>query len=119
MCDWTLCDLPRSHPPTHAGGRAITEPRSGTRALRRSKDAARFYLQALQRTPDDPVVHFNLGLALEVTDGPQAALTHYERAVALDPSFSDAHYNLGSVCEELGRSQEAVRHYLEYKRLTQ
>ncbi len=61
----------------------------------------------------------NLALALEVTDGPLAALPHYERAVALAPSFSDAYYNLGSVCEALGRSQDAVRHYREYKRLTQ
>jgi tetratricopeptide (TPR) repeat protein len=51
--------------------------------------------------------------------GPQAAVTHYERAVALDPNFCDALYNLGTVCQELGRSQDAIRHFREYTRLTQ
>ena len=74
---------------------------------------------ALERTPDDPLVHFNLGLAVEDDAGPAAALPHYQRALELAPDFADAHWNLGALCERLGRPQDALRHYAAYKRLTQ
>jgi len=49
---------------------------------------------------------------------PRARAAHYERALALDPSFADAHFNLASVCEKLERKADALRHYHAYKKLT-
>ena len=64
------------------------------------------------------MIHFNLALALEDARGPAPAAAHYERALALDPSFADAHFNLASVCEKLERMSDALRHYHAYKKLT-
>jgi tetratricopeptide (TPR) repeat protein len=84
-----------------------------------AKEAVRLYHEALERSPDDPVVHFNLALALEDARGAAPAAAHYERALALDPRFADAHYNLAGVCEKLGRKADALRHYHAYKKLTE
>jgi tetratricopeptide (TPR) repeat protein len=51
--------------------------------------------------------------ALRFGGRPEAAVPHYERAIALDPSFSDAHYNLAGLFESLGRARYAIRHYHE------
>lgn len=81
-------------------------------------EAIRLYGCALERTPDDPVVHFNLALAVEDARGCEAAVAHYERSLELDPDFADAHFNLAALCERLGRQREALRHYLAYRRLS-
>ncbi len=84
-----------------------------------AREAVRLYHLALERTPEDPVIHFNLALALEDVRGVTPATSHYERALELDPGFADAHYNLAGLCERLGRRAEALRHYSAYKKLTE
>lgn len=81
-------------------------------------EAIRLYRLALVRTPSDPVLHFNLALAVDDTVGAEAAAAHYERALDLAPDFADAHFNLAGICEKLDRPRDALRHYHEYKRLT-
>ena len=81
-------------------------------------EAVRLYHLALERTPDDPLVHFNLGVALEDLRGPGPAASHYTRALALDPEFADAHWNLAGLYEQLGQRADALRHYSAYKKLT-
>ncbi len=83
------------------------------------REAIRLYRLALERTPDDPVVHYNLALAVDDTQGAAAAAPHYEKVLALAPDFADAHYNLAGLCEKLDRPQDALRHYSAYRRLTQ
>lgn len=83
------------------------------------RESARLYELALGRSKEDPVIHFNLALALEDCDGPAEAARHYERAIELDPDFADAHFNLANLCEQLARPQDALRHYSAYKRLTE
>ena len=78
----------------------------------------RLYRQALERTPDDPIVHFNLALATEDARGAGAALVHYQRALALDENFADAHFNLAGLYEKLGRGADALRHYHACKKLS-
>ena len=85
----------------------------------RGAEAAQLYGLALERTPDDPIVHFNLALALEDCEGATAAAEEYELALSIDADFADAHYNLAGLCEQLGRGADAIRHYHAYKRLTQ
>ena len=77
------------------------------------------YHLALEHSPDDPVLHFNLALALEDTRGADAAIQHYERALVLDPDFADAHYNVAGLYEQCGRGADALRHYRAYKRLAE
>ena len=82
-------------------------------------EAVRLYHHALERSPEDPVIHFNLALALEDARGAAPAASHYEKALELDPSFADAHYNLAALCEKLGRKTDALRHYHAYKKLVE
>ena len=56
--------------------------------------------------------------AIEDTEGAAAAVSHYDRALALDPDFADAHFNVAGLCEQLGRGADALRHYHAYKKLT-
>ena len=76
------------------------------------------YRQGLQHAADDPVIHYNLALALEDAKETDSALAHYDHAVHLDPNFADAHFNLGRLLEALGRHEQALRHLLAYRRLT-
>ena len=82
------------------------------------REATRLYHLALERSSGDPVIHFNLALALEDTKGVAPAIAHYERTLELDPRFADAHYNLAGRYEQLGRGADALRHYHPYKKLT-
>jgi arylsulfatase A-like enzyme/Flp pilus assembly protein TadD len=53
-----------------------------------SDAAAAAYAQALVLDPDDALAHFNLGMLLVRSEGDAgAALSHLDRAVALDPSL--------------------------------
>lgn len=82
-------------------------------------EAARLYHLALECSPEDPIAHYDLALALEDLRNGPAAIAHYERAIALEPDFADAHFNLGRLFERLGRRRRAMRHLLTYKRLTE
>ena len=42
-----------------------------------------------------------------------AALSYYQKAVALDPTFATPHNDLGVLYEEVGRMEEAERSYLQ------
>jgi tetratricopeptide (TPR) repeat protein len=83
-----------------------------------AREAVRLYHLALERSPEDAIVHFNLALALEDLRQPDRALAHYQRALGIDPDFADAHFNLAGLCEQLGREAQALRHYHAYKKLT-
>ena len=65
------------------------------------------------------MVHFNLALALEDSQGPAEAAARYRVAIELAPEFADAHFNLAKICEPLGRPRDALRHSSAYKRLTE
>lgn len=81
--------------------------------------AAQLYEQAIQHARDDQVAHYNLAVALEDLDRPEAALVHYQRALTIDPEFADAHFNLGRLLEKLNRPTDALRHLRIYRRLTE
>jgi tetratricopeptide (TPR) repeat protein len=82
-------------------------------------EAIRCYREALERAPEDPVLHFNFALALEDAGDMHAARTHYHEAVEIDPNFADAHFNLGRLLERIGSRSQALRHLLAYRRLTE
>jgi tetratricopeptide (TPR) repeat protein len=67
--------------------------------------------------PDEALLHFNAGVALEDQDQAELALRHYEACLRLTPQFADAHYNAARLHELLGHSSQAIRHYSEYRRL--
>lgn len=83
----------------------------------RSGEAAALCRAALQRHGDEPLLHFNLAIALEDLQQPLPAVDHYAACLTLDPRQADAHFNAARLLESLGRRQEALRHYSAYRRL--
>jgi len=71
-------------------------------------DAEAGYRKLLQKAPDLPVVHNNLGLVLQAQKRMDEALTHLHRAIELDANYVDAHSNLGNALRHAGQYDEAV-----------
>jgi tetratricopeptide (TPR) repeat protein len=72
------------------------------------RDEVTLWSDTIVKAPGNARAHYNLGLALHDTRGPEAARASYERAIALQPDYADAYCNLGHALTELGRPQEAV-----------
>ena len=68
-----------------------------------------------QALDPDPMVGFNLGVALDALDRTEGALAAYRDALALDPDLVDAHYNLSLLHERLGNRGRALRHMIAYR----
>ena len=82
-----------------------------------SAEAIVLYRRAIEHCPDEALLHFNAGVALEDQNEPALALQRYEACLRLTPKFADAHYNAARLHELLGHSSQAIRHYSEYRRL--
>lgn len=69
--------------------------------------------QALRERPDDPALHYLLGLAAltKHPEEPDVALAHFDRALELDPGFQEVLYVLGIRAFEEGRASEAVDYF--------
>ena len=85
-----------------------------------AREAARLDHLALERSPDDPIVHFNLALALEDLGAherpPSRTTSARSRSIPTSPTRTST---WPALCEQLGREAEAVRHYHAYKKLTE
>ena len=57
--------------------------------------------------PDNPQLHYDLGLAFKLKDNIAAAIPEFEQAAKLDPQLPDPPYTLGVVYMQLGRFPEA------------
>lgn len=77
-------------------------------AAGRFEEAAAAYRGLIERTPDDPALHLNLGYALEHLDRLDESLASLNRALELDPDLALAHYNRGVVLERLGDRDGAI-----------
>lgn len=84
----------------------------------RYAEAVTLNQQALQHSPDEPLLHFNLAVALEDAGRPQEGLSAYDRCIELQPDMADAHFNAARLHEQLGHATKAIRHYSEYRRLS-
>ncbi|MEF2232452.1 MAG: tetratricopeptide repeat protein [Pseudodesulfovibrio sp.] len=75
-------------------------------------EAVAVYEKALTIAPDDPVVHYNMGLAYWEGEERSRAIASFERALELDPQFYagsvGASLNIGSLYLDLRRFNEAV-----------
>lgn len=63
------------------------------------------------RFPDDPIIHNFLGVVCAARQQPEAAIGHYQRAVARLPGYAEALCNLGVCLQSLGRYSEAQAHF--------
>lgn len=64
----------------------------------------------LRKAPEDPQVHFNLGVLREAR-GEDVARVHYERALALEPRHAGARLNLGAIKLDAGDAEGALQDF--------
>lgn len=89
----------------------------GTRAtLRNWTDSITLFRQAASVAPGSPVIQNELGVLLDHS-APQEAISHFRRAVEIEPGYGEAHYNLGVAEGQRGQLAESALHFREAARL--
>lgn len=64
--------------------------------------------EAVKASPDDPYAHHQLGFALNQSNRPDQALTHFRRALELAPNMAWVQNNLTETMTRLERCEESV-----------
>jgi tetratricopeptide (TPR) repeat protein len=67
--------------------------------------------------PGYPLAEFNLGNLYDEQNLLKEAISHYRRALDLNPSYADAHFNMALICERSGDPLKAVAHWKTYLKL--
>jgi len=83
----------------------------GASLRKQGKDALAVLQKAAELLPEEPVVHYNLGNALQDLGELDKAAVNYRRALGIKADFAEAHYNLGNVLRDLGQFDDAVASY--------
>jgi tetratricopeptide (TPR) repeat protein len=86
----------------------------GYRTGERNRDFATslaLWRTVVEAVPGNARGHTYLGLALVEQGQVEAAIAHYERALALKPEYAEAHNNLGIALATQGRLEQAIAHY--------
>jgi tetratricopeptide (TPR) repeat protein len=79
--------------------------------------AIAIWQDAVDKRPNNPVAHNNLGNALAIAGSLDEAIQHYREALRVKPDHVEAHLNLGNALDKIGRTNEAIAHYEEALRL--
>ena len=66
------------------------------------------YEAILAKTPDIPLVHYNLGTLYKKKGDAARARAEMEKAIALDPRFVDGYVGLATLLAETGQRAEAI-----------
>ncbi len=71
----------------------------------------------VDKRPNNPRAHNNLGVALDHAGRTPEAIEHLERVLRITPDYAEAHNNLGKALAQVGRVPEAIAHYQQALRL--
>ncbi len=71
------------------------------------QDAVIANQKALEITPNDAIVHYNLGNTLKEQGRLHEAESSYKKAIEIKPDFAQAYSNLGDTLRELDRLEDA------------
>ena len=73
--------------------------------------ARKFFLQALELLPNDPVLHNNVANIYKKQQEWALAIDHYHKAIQSEPNYSQAHNNLAAIYAEKNDYPLALLHY--------
>ena len=68
-------------------------------------------------TPDEPVVHYQLGTLYKLQDNLDAALQQFEISAKLNPLLAAAHFQLYNLYRTAGRQPDAARELATFQQL--
>jgi tetratricopeptide (TPR) repeat protein len=89
-------------------GKVNDNPRRAIEALETLKKVRK---KAASRSFHDYQIHYNLGLAREVSGLYEEAIMSYEKAIELNPIHWSSYYGLGNAQSSLGLYEEAIESY--------
>ena len=87
------------------------------RKANRFDEAQQYFEQALRHYPDFPEAQLGLAAVLQSKKLPEQALTHAQRAVAIDPENEVGWYRLAQIQKSLGNNADQQKALAEYGRL--
>lgn len=61
------------------------------------EEAAKYFAEALEENPNDPVLYVNFGNLLASSGDAERALKFYEKAIEIDKGTATAYYGIGTV----------------------
>jgi predicted Zn finger-like uncharacterized protein len=79
--------------------------------------ASRLFVQAIDMSPDDPRLRYELGVTYQGMGANLEAIDRFLEAIKIDPGFADAYFKLGRTYRELGRNKEAESSFRESAKL--
>ncbi len=71
------------------------------------EQALKYLGDAEKKTPNDPQIQYDFGLAYGAMRQPDKSLAYFQKALALKPDYPEAHNAMGALHAEQGRSEEA------------
>ena len=74
-------------------------------------DSDTLWWTTIAKNPESWMAHNNIAISLLGKGKVEEAITHYNKALELDPTYSEAHYNLGNAVLRLGRVDDAIAQY--------
>ena len=75
-----------------------------------AESAAERFKRAIEISPEQEDLHYNLGIALVRMGKAEEAKIHYIKALEIFPDYAEAHNNLGNLLMSEGKLAEAVEH---------
>ncbi|MCK4518277.1 tetratricopeptide repeat protein, partial [Candidatus Babeliales bacterium] len=85
--------------------------------VRHWENSITLYKHTVKATPDNPLMHVNLGVTLHEKGRLEEAISHYSEALKIRPNYAKAHYRLGFALDRQGKIEEAISHYSEALRI--
>ncbi|MFX0173916.1 MAG: tetratricopeptide repeat protein [Candidatus Hodarchaeota archaeon] len=78
-----------------------------------NEKAITFLLKALKNDPNNPDIHRHLGIAFANLGDHTSAVTHFRKAIHLEPAHHQTWWNLGNIYEIKKQYHEASQAYQE------
>lgn len=94
-------------------GLVALEVRATRAQLGHWRDTETLYRFMLSLTPNESILHSDLGLELARQGRIDAAMEEQRRALQLDPRYGRAHNNLGQLQAQAGQFEDAIASYRE------
>ncbi len=85
----------------------------------RASEARPYLEQALAINPKNAQSLFEMGVLLEKSGNPQAALQNFRDAIKFDANLGGAYYHAARICQKLGLTDEAQRYFARFKEVSE